>query len=84
MAQPAPRQSYTPIAGKPASSSHETPCQWNQAPVKLIYQFKNEAGRDGGKRMIQRLNEESGHQKKRCTEHMEVMQGRVTAPEPND
>ena len=34
--------------------------------------------------MIQRLNEESGHQKKRCTEHMEVMQGRVTAPEPND
>ena len=41
-------------------------------------------GRDGGKRMIQRLNKESGDQKKHCTEHMQVMQGRVTAPEPND
>ena len=46
--------------------------------------LKMKGGRDGGKRMIQRLNEESGHQKKRCTEHMEVMQGRVTVPEPND
>ena len=34
--------------------------------------------------MIQRLNEESGRQKKWCTEHMEVTQGRVTAPDPND
>ena len=32
--------------------------------------------------MIQRLNKESGRQKKHCTEHMEVMQGNVTAPEP--
>ena len=84
LAQPAPRQSYTPIAGKAASSSHESPCQWNQPPVTLIYQWKNKGGRDGGKRMIQRLNEESGRQKKHCTEHMEVMQGRVTALEAND
>ena len=47
--QPAPSQSYTPIAGKPASSSHESPCQWNQAPVTLIYQWKNKGGEIGVK-----------------------------------
>ena len=57
-----PRQSYATMAGKPAPSSHEPPCQCSQAPVTLIYQWKNKAGRDGGKRMIQRLNEESGRQ----------------------
>ena len=62
LAQPALRQSYAPIAGKPAPSSHEPPRQWNQAPVTLIYQWKNKGGWDGGKRMIQRLNEENGHQ----------------------
>ena len=36
MARPAPRQSYAPMAGKPAPSSHEPPRQWNQAPVTLI------------------------------------------------
>ena len=51
-----PRQSYAPMAGKPAPLSHEPPRQWNQVPVTLIYQWKNEGGRDGGKRMIQRLN----------------------------
>ena len=103
-AQPAPRQSYVSMAGKPMSSSHEPPCQWNQAPVTLIYQWKNKGGagfantpnlpyfmpkftpkfvkqksqwlhlpikfanpgggggRDGGKRMILRLNKESGCQ----------------------
>ena len=62
LAQLAPRQSYVSMAGKPMPSSHEPPCQWNQAPVTLIYQWKNKGGRDGGKRMIQRLNEESGCQ----------------------
>ena len=62
LAQPARRQSYAPTTGKPAPSSHEPPCQWSQAPVTLIYQWKNKGGRDGDKRMIQRLNEESGRQ----------------------
>ena len=62
LAQPAPRQSYAPMAGKPAPSSHEPPRQWNQAPVTLIYRWKNKGGGDGGKRMIQRLNEESDRQ----------------------
>ena len=63
LAQPAPRQSYAPMAGKPAPYSHEPPSQWNQAHVTLICQWKNKEGRAGGKRMIQRLNEESGRQK---------------------
>ena len=48
---------------KPAPSSHEPVHQRNQAPVTLIYQWKKIKegwGRDRGKRMIQRLNEESG------------------------
>ena len=60
LAQPAPRQSYAPMAGKPAPSSHEPPRQWNQAPVTLINSGRIKGGRDGGKRMIQRLNEENG------------------------
>ena len=65
LAKPAPTQSYAPMAGKPAPSSHEPPCQCNQAPVTLIYQWKKiKGGGVGmwGKRMILRLNEESGHQ----------------------
>ena len=63
LAQPAPRQSYVSMAGKPMPSSHEPPRQWNQAPVTLIYQWKNKGGRGiGGKRMIVRLNKESGRQ----------------------
>ena len=60
MARPTPRQSYTPMAGKPAPSSHELPRQWNQAPITLINSGRIKGGRDGGKRMIQRLNEENG------------------------
>ena len=44
LAQPAPRQSCVSMAGKPMPSSHESPCQWNQAPVTLIYQWKNKGG----------------------------------------
>ena len=62
LAQPIPRQSYAPMAGKPTHFSHKPPSQWNQAHAALIYQWKNKAGRDGSKRMIQRLNEESGRQ----------------------
>ena len=63
LAQPAPRQSYAPMAGKRMPFSHEPPLQWSKAPVTLINQWKG--GGDGGKRMIQRLNEESG-----CQEHI--------------
>ena len=80
LAQPAPSQSYASMAGKPTPSSHDPPRQWNQAPVTLIYQWKCKGGRDGGKRMIQRLNEESDP----CTKHMEVMQARLTTLEPKD
>ena len=34
--------------------------------------------------MIQRLNEENGRQEKTLYEHMELMQARLTALEPND
>ena len=51
-------ESYA-MASKPAPSSHELPLQWNQAPVTLIYQWKNKMGSGRGKWMIQRLNEES-------------------------
>ena len=44
MAQPAHRQSYAPMAGKPAPSCHEPPGQWNQAPVTLIYRNKGGGG----------------------------------------
>ena len=36
LAQPALRQSYTTMAGKPAPPSHEPPRQGNQTPVTLI------------------------------------------------
>ena len=64
LAQPAPRKSYAPMAGKPALSSREPPRQSSQAPVTLIYQWKNKGGRDGSKIMIQRLNKGSGRQEK--------------------
>ena len=41
LAHPTPRQIYAPIASKPAPSNREPPCQWKQAPVKQIYQWKN-------------------------------------------
>ena len=47
-------------------------------------QQTSSGGRDGGKRMIQRLNEENDRHEKHCTEHMELMQARLTALEPND
>ena len=63
LAQPAPRQSYAPMAGKSTPSSHEPPCQRNQAPVTLINSGRIKGGgRDGSKRMIQRLNEENARQ----------------------
>ena len=46
LAQPAPRKSYTPMAGKPAPSSHDPPSQSSQAPVTPIYQWKNK-GEEG-------------------------------------
>ena len=32
------------MAGKPAPSSYEPTCQWNQGPVTLIYQWKKIKG----------------------------------------
>ena len=49
LAKPAAKQSYSPMASRPELSSLELPHQWNQAPVTLIYQWKNKAG--GGGRM---------------------------------
>jgi len=40
LAQPAPRQSYAPMAGKPTPSSREPSRQWNQAADTLIYPWK--------------------------------------------
>ena len=51
-----------PWLAKLVLSSHEPLSQWNQAPVTLIFQWKNKGERDGGKIMIQRLNKESVHQ----------------------
>ena len=48
LAQPAPRQSCAPMAGKPVPSSHEPPHKWNQAPVTLIQQWKNKVGEGWG------------------------------------
>ena len=64
LAKPAPRQSYAPMVGTPVPYSNEPPTKWNQAPVTLIYQWKNKGGggRDEGKRMIRRLNKERGRQ----------------------
>ena len=62
LAQSTPGQSFAPMAGKLVLSSHEPLSQWNQAPVTLIFQWKNKGERDGGKIMIQRLNKESVHQ----------------------
>ena len=44
----AAKQSYSPMASRPELSSLELPHQWNQAPVTLIYQWKNKAGGGGG------------------------------------
>ena len=49
LAQPAPRQSYAPMAGKPVPSSHEPPRQWNQAPVTLINRGRIKGGGMGVK-----------------------------------
>ena len=73
-----------PTPDKVTPSSHEPPLQWSQEPVTLIYQGKNKWGRDGGKRMIQRLNEESGRQENVVLSTLEVMQARLTALYPND
>ena len=44
LTKPATGPSYTPMAGKPAPSSHEPPCQWNQVPVTLINQWNSKGG----------------------------------------
>ena len=87
-AQLAPRQSYASMAGKPAPSSHKSPRQWNQVPVTLICQWKNKGVVGGGERDGGRTNDLKAKRRewppgKRCTEHMEVMQARLTALEPN-
>ena len=52
------------MAGKPAPSSNEPLCEWYQAPVTLIYQWKIKEGMVGGgggeESTIQRLDKASG------------------------
>ena len=86
LAQLAPRQSYASMAGKPAPSSRKSQRQCNQVLVTLICQWKNKGG--GGGRDRGRTNDLKAKRRewppgKRCTEHMEVMQARVTALEPH-
>ena len=88
-AQLAPRQSYASMAGKPAPSSHKSPRQRNQVPVTPTCQWKNKGvggrggGRDGGRTNDLKAKRREWPPGKRCTEHMEVMQARLTALEPN-
>ena len=56
LGQPAPRQSYAPMAGKPAPSSHEPTRQWNQVPVTLICQWKNKGGGGGAGMGVKELS----------------------------
>ena len=88
-AQLAPRQSYASMAGKPAPSSHKSPRQRNQVPVTPICQWREGGGgggggeRDGGRTNDLKAKRRELPSGKRCTEHMEVMQARLTALEPN-
>ena len=87
-AQLAPRQSYASMADKPAPSSHKSPRQRNQVPVTPTCQWKNKGvggggGREGGRTKDLKAKRREGPPRKRCTEHMEVMQARLTALEPN-
>ena len=61
LARPAPRQSYAPMAGKPVPSSHEAPTPMEPGTRHTDLTVEElKGGRNGGKRMIQRLNEENG------------------------
>ena len=85
-AQLFPRQSYASMAGKPTPSSHKSPRQWNQVPVTLICQWKNlgvGGGRDGGQTNDLKVKRRERPPGKCCTGHMEVMQARLTALQPN-
>ena len=62
-AKPAPRQNYAPMAGKPTPSSRvPPPTEPGTCHTDLSVEKRKGWGRDGGKRLIQRLNEESGRQ----------------------
>ena len=61
LARPAPRQSYAPMAGKPVPSSHEAPTPMEPGTRQTDLTVEElKGGRNGGKRIIQRLNEENG------------------------
>ena len=82
-AQLFPRQSYASMAGKPTPSSHKSPRQWNQVPVTNLGVGGGGAGRDGGQTNDLKVKRRERPQGKCCTGHMEVMQARLTALEPN-
>ena len=88
-AQLFPRQSYASMAGKPTPSSHKSPRQWNQVPVTLICQWKNlgvcggGGGGEGGQTNDLKVKRRERPPGKCCTGHMEVMQARLTALQPN-
>ena len=79
-----PRQSYAPMAGKPTPSSREPPCQWNQAPVTLIYQWKIKGGKRGEGRHNPKAKQIQKVPWKHCTKHMELMPTRpITLAPPH-
>ena len=71
-------QCYVPIAGKPVPSSHEPPRQWNQVPVTLINSGRKK-GEGWGEKNDPKAKRREWQPGKPCTEHMEVMQARLTA-----
>ena len=62
LAQPAPRQSYAPTAGKTHALQPWAPTPMESGTCQTDLSVEKKGRRDGGKRMIQRLNEENGHQ----------------------
>ena len=61
LTEPAPRQSYASMAGKPVSSSHErSPLAMEPGTCHTELSVEKLRGRAGGKRMIQRRNQEGG------------------------
>ena len=66
LAQPAPRQSYAPTAGKTHALQPWAPIPMESGTCQTDLSVEKKGKRDGGKRMIQRLNEENGHQEILC------------------
>ena len=87
-AQLAPRQSYASMAGKPAPSVISPHAKGTRFPSHRLASGKIKGWGGGGERDGGRTNDLKAKRRewppgKRFTEHMEVMQARLTALEPN-